>query len=262
MTAHGRMPQKVKDALKACDEVLCALEKIFESKESAYRVLSISRDSGYAVSLEQDTAEDYIWSVEDLRDLSYATNILPKKLMDQRTMDRFKILPEGYYYPEYGEELAGLASASYEGDGTISFKSFDRKDKNWPAMVIMHEMAHHFDYPDYISRSDHLSESSSFREINGWVSEEVWTTDEEGRSQKGLNWTHGDSACFPRDYAGTSPHEDFAEGVAYYVGEPYYLKKKCPKTYAFLKNKVFQGKEYLEEGLKGKVHRPLKIVPI
>ncbi len=261
MISHGRMPQKVTNALESCDEVFCALEKIFDSKEAAYRALSIARDSGYVVSLEQDTADDYIWSVEDLRDLSYATNILPKELMDQRSMDRFKILPEGESLSLNGEELAGLASSSYNGNGAITFKNFDRKDKNWPAMVIIHEMAHHFDYPDYILRSKNFFESSGFTHINGWQSKEVWTTDEEGRSRKKLEWSHKPNACFLGDYAGSSPQEDFAEAVANFIGSPYRLKKKCKEIYAFIKDKVFKGEEYLDRGLKGRTLRLLEEAP-
>lgn len=53
--------------------------------------------------------------------------------------------------------------------------------------------------------------------------------------------------AFVRDYAGSAPAEDFAESTAYYMYQPQYLKTIDPNKYNFIKDKVFKGKEFLND---------------
>ncbi len=46
------------------------------------------------------------------------------------------------------------------------------------------------------------------------------------------------------DYARTSPAEDFAESYRAYCRDPETLRKASPEKYAFMREKVFNGREY------------------
>lgn len=48
----------------------------------------------------------------------------------------------------------------------------------------------------------------------------------------------------PTEYAATSPAEDFAESIRFYVTQPDKLRELSPLRYRYLKNKVFCGYEY------------------
>jgi SPP1 gp7 family putative phage head morphogenesis protein len=54
---------------------------------------------------------------------------------------------------------------------------------------------------------------------------------------------HSDHEWYPTDYAMTSYGEDFAESVMLYFLNPARLKKYSPQRYAFVRDKVFAGKE-------------------
>ena len=49
---------------------------------------------------------------------------------------------------------------------------------------------------------------------------------------------------FVSEYAKTNPSEDFAESYRYYINDPELLKIMCPGKYEFMKNLVFNGREY------------------
>lgn len=49
---------------------------------------------------------------------------------------------------------------------------------------------------------------------------------------------------FVSEYAKTNPSEDFAESYRYYINDPELLKFMNPGKYEFMKNLVFNGREY------------------
>lgn len=51
---------------------------------------------------------------------------------------------------------------------------------------------------------------------------------------------------FVTDYAQTSPSEDFAESYAMYINDPPLLQAVSPDKYDFMKDNVFNGKEFVE----------------
>jgi hypothetical protein len=76
----------------------------------------------------------------------------------------------------------------------------------------------------------------------------VYETDEKtGKKKLTEKWESRKDKAFVRDYAGTHPAEDFAESTAYYMYQPQYLKTIDPDKYNFIKDKVFKGKEFVND---------------
>lgn len=55
----------------------------------------------------------------------------------------------------------------------------------------------------------------------------------------------GEDNRFVTDYATTSPEEDFAETYSFYINDPEMVQAICPEKYDFMKDHVFNGKEFL-----------------
>lgn len=55
------------------------------------------------------------------------------------------------------------------------------------------------------------------------------------------------TSCQVSEYGNTNHVEDFTESVVMYRFHGRGLLQKCPQKYAFLKQRVFQGREYLDE---------------
>lgn len=247
VTARGHLNQVVKDALKSCDTALCVLEKSFNSKEAAYRALNISYTSGYHISLTQKADIDYLWSLKELRDLNYSVNIMPQSLLHSNSMGNFYVLPDGYNQSGKSESISGWASVGMNNTGEIVFRDHIRKKVNWSTSVMIHEMAHQFDYHHYVNTNYKTFKSSQlgYLKVNGWKISGQKYEDIDGFRVKRDVWIYDKSkSCFPREYASESPREDFAEAITYYIKDSDYLKTKCPDVYAFMKAKVFNNKEF------------------
>ena len=55
----------------------------------------------------------------------------------------------------------------------------------------------------------------------------------------------GEDNRFVTDYATTSTEEDFAETYSFYINDPEMVQAICPDKYDFMKDHVFNGKEFL-----------------
>ncbi|MBI3033532.1 hypothetical protein HYY72_00035 [Candidatus Woesearchaeota archaeon] len=51
-------------------------------------------------------------------------------------------------------------------------------------------------------------------------------------------------SVFPSEYASANPKEDMAESVAFYVYDPEYLSEISPARYSWIKQNLFDGKEF------------------
>lgn len=65
------------------------------------------------------------------------------------------------------------------------------------------------------------------------------------QSQLAYEDSNGESNEFVTAYAHANSSEDFAESYAYYINDPPYFYAVSPDKYDFLKNDVFNGKEFL-----------------
>jgi hypothetical protein len=246
LSGSGRVPQKARDAIAQCSEVICVLEKTLGDRESAYRALNVSYISSYRPALMQRTETDYLWSKKELRDLNYSVNLMPQSLLKSQTLGNIYTLPDGFGLND-SPNASGWATMGEAKTGEITFRDHIRRNDNWGVHVMIHEMAHHHDFKNYTKSSYKTTTGMSigYHRVNGWrvtgkktktiggytYEEDVWEYDKE-------------NACFIRNYASTSHKEDFAEAITYYITEGERLKNTCPKVYNFMRDRVFAGKEY------------------
>lgn len=241
-----------------CKTVVCALLKVYDSKEAAHRALNIAKRDGYIVSIEKsfNVNNEYMgqnFTPSELRDIDLAYKLLPSNFGKLKSLDYIKRMPKGLSLSGQGNAAAfaqpGFDSAFYKSEGEITFldNAFGR-DKSWTPFVAVHEIAHHYDFSKTKNKSYGVSESPEFLKLSGWnINKSLETDKNSGLKKLVERWDHDKDKKFVRDYAATSPAEDFAEAVANYVFRPKYLKDISPDKYEFLKSNIFKGKEYLEE---------------
>jgi hypothetical protein len=256
LNGRGRVPDAVKQAFNQCSDVLCILEKTLGSKEAAYRSLNIAHRSNYQVALTQVTDKDYLWSLGELRDLNYSVNIMPKHLLNSKSMGRFYVLPDGFNKSGSSENVSGWAQMGYNRDGEIVFRDHIRKRGDWATSVMIHEMAHQYDF-DQLAKTQgkqYKAQQLDYLKVNGWKVTGHKYEDYNGYKIKREVWGYDENnSCFPRSYASVSPREDFAEAITYYIKDSKYLEETCPAVYKFMREKVFFGKEYPPSTLNNQI---------
>jgi hypothetical protein len=91
-----------------------------------------------------------------------------------------------------------------------------------------------------------LSGWREIRETSGGAVSSKWESGWELTSQSGTPiWSKsGKGDGFVRDYAGTSPAEDFADTTAYFRFEPELTREKSPLKFAWISDKFYQGRKF------------------
>lgn len=243
---------------KSCSDVLCALTKVYDSKEAAQRALNIAKRHGYIASIAKDFTDDttkpigQTFSLAELQIIDMAYKQLPPTYKKLRSMDRLKRMPNGYSSPRSPNAAAyarpGFKSSYFSTEGEIVFiQSAFSDDKTWGTLVAIHELSHHMDFSKSDKVSFGLSEVPAFMKLSGWKKSVSYKTDDKGKKVQEEEWTHDKGKKFVTDYAATQPAEDLADSAAYYILEPRKLKRIDPEKYNYIKNNLFGGKEYLNE---------------
>ncbi|MDD4975003.1 MAG: zinc-dependent peptidase [Bacteriovorax sp.] len=239
-----------------CKTVICALTKVYNSEESAHRALNIAKRDGYIVSASRDFNINnenigQLFSLEELQKIDLAYKMLPPKYKRLKSLGSLKRMPNGYSDPETPDAVAfantGSHSRYYNSEGDISFLDTGFSgEQSWGPLVAVHELTHHLDFSSSDKLTLGISESPEFLKLSGWKSTTNYETDKKsGKKTAETEWEHALDKKFVRDYAGSEPAEDLAESTAYYVYFPNKLKALDPEKYDFIKNKIFDGKEYL-----------------
>lgn len=241
---------------KTCSTPHCMLSALYKSNEVAMRSFAIYKETGYVLSAHQSVKDQYAWSPQETRILHETFNYLPAKFDRLSHLDELTILPEGYSLHGDPNTLAwaspsanlGIIGLKIKGEVTFTHKSLKSRGPHSAIHTIIHEMAHHIDYSslDRQADGDRLAKKSGYMKLNGWV-KDVPKKDKKGKAYMDWRSTAKDS-CFVSSYAATEPAEDFAEAVAEFFIDPQHFKRKCPKHYAFIKNNIFDGKEYSPPG--------------
>lgn len=253
----GDKPNDKWASAKGCGTVVCALTKIYDSEETAYRVLNIAKRDGYIVSLGKDFKFDLgqvgqLFSPKEIKNIDLIYKRLPSKYKKLKTLDRLKRMPDGYKMPNSPLAAAyaspGFKSFLYNSEGEITFLDSGTDGDLWSSFVAIHELTHHIDFSRSSISTTGYSESPEFLKISGWKKSKSYKTDEKtGKKVEVLQWSHANDKKFTRDYAASSPVEDFAEAGANYVLSPVTFKELDPEKYEYMKNNVFEGKEYINE---------------
>lgn len=254
----GEKPTDRWSKARSCDDVLCALTAVYDSRESAQRALNIAKRNGYIVSAgkdfidEKDVPIGELFSLDEIQTIDLAYKQLPPTFKRLKTLDRLKRMPHGKLSPRSPNAAAyarpGYKSSYYSAEGEIVFiDSAFKDDKTWGALVAIHELAHHVDFSKSDKTQFGLSEIPAFMKISGWKKSVKYETDAKGKKVQVEDWSHTKDKKFVTSYAATEPAEDLADTAAYYVLEPQKLKSIDPEKYEYVKNNLFGGKEYLNE---------------
>jgi hypothetical protein len=241
-----------------CKTVICALTKVYNSEESAHRALNIAKRDGYIISASRDFNINnadigQLFSLEELQKIDLAYKMLPPKYKKLKSLDRLKRLPDGYTSPKAPDAAAyaspGYHSLYYNAEGEITFlDSGFSGEQSWGPLVAVHELTHHVDYSSSDKNPLGISEGPEFLKLSGWKSTTKYETDKKsGKKTAVTEWEHTPDKKFITTYAGSQPAEDLAEAAAHYLYFPKKLKSIDPEKYDFIKNKIFDGKEYLTE---------------
>lgn len=254
----GEKPMDRWSLARDCKTVLCAITKIYDSEETAHRVLNIAKRDGYIVSAAKDwqfenSAIGQLFTPGEIKDIDLAYKKLPHSFKKLGSLDRLKRLPEGKSSPRAPQAAAyaspGFHSQYFNIDGEITFLDGGFSgDESWGPFVAVHELTHHFDYSSTKDFSLGISEGATYLKMSGWKKKQKYETDKTtGKKTQVTEWEHSPDKKFVTDYAGTQPAEDFAESAAFYVFHPEKLKSTDPEKYDFLKKNVFKDKEYTTE---------------
>jgi hypothetical protein len=203
-----------------CTKVRCALEKIW-GKSVSEKLLYLNLKHNYNASeLAFDKSERF--SEEELDDVLMGIDDLPPHLtptgFENQRLTHFK---KGYTLPMYSETT--IANAII-----MLFDPWDNYGHRKKQYAIFHEVSHNTG-----SKLKDLDQSPEWLAINSWV-------------KTGDEWTAAPGSCHPSNYGATNPFEDFSESMSTYRYNPSDFKTRCPKKYAFIKDRVFKGTEYTE----------------
>lgn len=115
---------------------------------------------------------------------------------------------------------------------------------------VIHEMGHHVDFS---ARTGYASWYGHSHKSN-WLEFSAWSKGDTVDPQTGLvvrrGWSPKITSNFMRSYGKNSPEEDFAEAVGYFRTDPTGFRETAPKKYAYIKEKIFKGRDYSPEGIK------------
>ncbi len=234
----GRKPPKNWPGVAiSCFDVPCAAEKLFGSREAALRALIIQKRDGFTISVSQDhSTDERIFRPEEIRQIDFILQKLPKEFKDsaRKTLKEFRRVANTSYDKSLLQNANGYAMHSCN---CIEF--YDGAFTNHPFVAlgtITHEIAHHFDFSN-----SSISNTEAYRSLGGWGRGQ-----EKHKSDGTAEIEYSRSARKPlvTPYAATSPDEDFAESVNFYVTSPNDLERMDPQKYAFIRSRVFGGKEF------------------
>jgi len=224
------------DGYDDCTNLECLFEKTyaesFPEKTEWAKVISYWYEkTGYGVSTGPN---DGLFEPEELRGMWVLANLLPDFYRKLPTLSDFHRIPNGYV----GDD--GAVGVYYPGSRQIEIAQLTTRIANHRLLgtfhhTLVHEMSHAFD--------------RSIGTPNGWFSESPeWMGLSQWQRLSRNDWKAVDGN-FVSVYAATSPNEDFAESMAYFILEPDTLKKIAPEKFELISKKFFDGKAFDTDSL-------------
>ena len=268
---------------KGCGDAPCAINRMYGAADDAlngYLVYYWFLKTGYllglaksipSIDLASDTTGDdrsYQFTLDELYVFWRLSHLLSEahlSLPTLQTMHRFR---DGIRPSDWSENTCGDA-----GGGKTS--GFVRLTKNclslstrgpnvdpylmdFAYLGITHEISHRLDVARSGSGSEwYLSQqwAKGFAPLSGWreisstvdgkttvVWESGWTQTQSGSA---AIWSKSEGLDdFVRDYASTSPVEDFADTVAYFRSNPQWTLEKSPRKYEWIARQFHSGRKF------------------
>jgi hypothetical protein len=205
--------------------------------------------------------------------LSY---LLPGSYRRMKSLDWFHRVPAGYS-PEDKEwdstvcgDSEGLKEHGYirlarcldEDNGGLVYEGDDPnlQDNGIRGifyLTVAHEMTHSWDRLNSPSeRMENgtlyevpLSETAAWMKYSGWFDQTVTRPKGSDVVIERSKWARHNREGFVRDYAATSPNEDFAETAAWVRFRPELAAKRSGDKARYLSNLIFGGRTYDADGL-------------
>ncbi len=234
-----------------CSDVICAAKRIFGDPKGVY-LLHAQQTKGIQLSKYSDIGADKNgFRLKTLKLIISALNSTPEHL-HKRTIHNSTFYPylKGYKLKLHNEST--IADAT----GIVYENMMDDYKDNRQIYIIAHEIGHRAGQTEDYGL---LDEGDEWLNISGFS--EVLDGKAYFKSYKKL-----DKRVTISTYGNTDPLEDFAETYAMYRFAPDRLRKRSPRRYAFMRDRVFNGIEYLNDICKGsklgnKKHREKTLGP-
>lgn len=234
-------PTDWESKIDGCKTVLCAASKLFGSEEAGMRALTIAKNYGYIVKLDQKNnpaGKEQIWATAEVRAIDHALRVLPPEFHRLPTLEGFYRVTDGYRLLGHAQGVAAYADSNKKS--IVCYDMMNQHEAG-PAAIILHEIIHHHDFSGRKDGEFHHT-LIGFDSLSGWDRGQKVVNPETGKVEEKFSSRPG--APFVRDYAGASPMEDYAESITYYVNNPRTLQSTDPAKYDFIRNTIFKGKVF------------------
>lgn len=169
---------------------------------------------------KQFRVQDYLYNEKELYGLWRITHLLTEPFTSLTNLNEIQRIPRGESLEGYESNVCGLASSTGNirlQDGCLNISTHNQ-DKGFLYLGVIHEMTHMLDYLQAKQRRIsgwYRSHEQDYLDIVGFYKVEY--TDDEGKLVS--EWKLRDGAKTIRDYAATSPVENFADTLAYFRQE-------------------------------------------
>ena len=215
--------------IEKCSYEICIADKIFGEGNGAYYLYFLDKFnfnlSPYATKIHgnSDLYKDRnFFDHSELEVIRSALHMLPKSVFKH------------YKFGTHFKKIAHYDENTIADSALRFYQLFSDIPKNEQISAILHEVAHN------------ISDITALEELdygNEWIQLSTWTSYGDSLDPRDLK-IYNDSKNFVSNYALSSPAEDFAESFTAYIVNPFFLQKKAPAKYKFLKDRVFKSIEY------------------
>jgi len=215
------LPENFLSSIRACDSASCVTNALW-GDELGTKMLYLMIRFGLNAS-EYGIRSVSRFSVDQVNSLLQAVHDLPNFMLPFGRNIPFNLL---HYDPRFRFQAVSNATITF-------FNGWENATTEMKQYATMHELSHRMAYR---STSYYLDLQKDWLALGDW-----------SRSKDVKNpWQHGPGKCFISGYSEQAPDEDFAETASAYRYAAKRLKQTCPDKYEYMKEKVFQGVEYLD----------------
>lgn len=202
---------------------------------------------------KQFLVKDYLYNDVELYGLWRIMNMLQDPYTNLTNLFEVQRIPRNEALEGYNSSTCGLASSA--GAIRLSDKCLDPRgydsairaytnNKGFLYVGLIHEMSHLLDYLQAKQRNIrgfNRSEEQDYIDLIGFKKQEY--TDANGALVSG--WVSSPNSKTIRDYAGTSPSENFADTLAFFRQDGNEAKKKLSETqFQWTSNNYFHNENY------------------
>jgi hypothetical protein len=173
------------------------------------------------------------WNLEEIKELHRILQIFPKFLFPLAE-------PHPLAHFERGYTLGSSEGQLYGNAIIYLFDPWTRASPGTREMVLVHELGHRFAFQKDWGQTERFAKLSLWRPIP----EDRLTPLDRTLGKK--RFEKGDAKLMVSKYAQTNIDEDFAESIVAYRYAPKKLQTINSEKYAFIKDYIFGGIEYLD----------------